>query len=563
VVVGGIIVLAANMQGSGDWTSLGVGTDGGVRAITRQPDGKIVAGGLFNLAGGVPAKNIALWNGTSWEAMGAGLDSSTSTFGTVASLATLPDGTIVAAGNFDRSGSTDLSGLARWNGTAWVAFNCPLAFPMRTCINSRGHLVAATGSAAAEWDGAQWQQMPPAPTSIYALAPLPNGGIVAGGSGGSLVARWNGSEWTPMPGLSAPTGMLASVESLAVLPSGEVLAGGWFTSADGAPVTSIARWAPGGIPPNITTSPASTIVCEGNSFRMNAIASGTSLTYQWRKNGVDLAGETSPTLERATAHLDDEAMYDCIIRNGCGTAITDAATLYVIEAINIVEQPATQHLVPGTTATFIIRARGEGLGYQWRRNSLPLQDDPRIGGATTDTLTIQSANSNDQAIYDCIISNDCGNRTSSAANLDCRPIIESQPIGGSFYSGTTNTLTADVTTAGATSYRWKKDGVNIINGLLFRGATTPTLTIIAEDPNQSGTFVLSITNSCGTSTTRPEIVTVSCVADFNLDGGADGGDVVDFFTLWADGSDRADVNQDGGIDFGDVDRFFARWESGC
>jgi hypothetical protein len=53
-----------------------------------------------------------------------------------------------------------------------------------------------------------------------------------------------------------------------------------------------------------------------------------------------------------------------------------------------------------------------------------------------------------------------------------------------------------------------------------------------------------------------------CPADFNMDGGVDGGDVVDFFAAWEGGDSMADVNQDGGVDGGDIDVFFAAWEAG-
>ncbi|MEI7656794.1 MAG: FG-GAP repeat protein [Phycisphaerae bacterium] len=53
-----------------------------------------------------------------------------------------------------------------------------------------------------------------------------------------------------------------------------------------------------------------------------------------------------------------------------------------------------------------------------------------------------------------------------------------------------------------------------------------------------------------------------CPADFNMDGGVDGGDVVDFFAAWEAGESTADVNLDGGVDGGDIDVFFAAWEAG-
>ena len=56
--------------------------------------------------------------------------------------------------------------------------------------------------------------------------------------------------------------------------------------------------------------------------------------------------------------------------------------------------------------------------------------------------------------------------------------------------------------------------------------------------------------------------TVSCPADFNVDGGVDGADVSAFFAAWESGSSTADVNCDGGTDGSDITVFFAAWEAG-
>jgi hypothetical protein len=54
----------------------------------------------------------------------------------------------------------------------------------------------------------------------------------------------------------------------------------------------------------------------------------------------------------------------------------------------------------------------------------------------------------------------------------------------------------------------------------------------------------------------------ACPADFNQDGGVDGGDIEAFFTAWEGGDASADVNADGGVDGSDVETFFAAWEAG-
>jgi uncharacterized membrane protein len=55
----------------------------------------------------------------------------------------------------------------------------------------------------------------------------------------------------------------------------------------------------------------------------------------------------------------------------------------------------------------------------------------------------------------------------------------------------------------------------------------------------------------------------TCIADFNQDGGVDGGDVEAFFTAWQVAEPSADVNEDGGVDGGDIESFFTLWSQGC
>ncbi len=63
-------------------------------------------------------------------------------------------------------------------------------------------------------------------------------------------------------------------------------------------------------------------------------------------------------------------------------------------------------------------------------------------------------------------------------------------------------------------------------------------------------FDLGAPNPCG------------CAADYNQDGGVDGGDIESFFADWEASSGCSDVNQDGGVDGGDIEAFFQVWEAG-
>ncbi|MGE0127439.1 MAG: putative Ig domain-containing protein [Blastocatellales bacterium] len=82
-------------------------------------------------------------------------------------------------------------------------------------------------------------------------------------------------------------------------------------------------------PPAITTQPASLVRTAGQSATFSVTATGTSLTYQWRKGGVNIAGATASSFTIASVKTSDAGSYDVIVSNACGTVTSTAATLTV------------------------------------------------------------------------------------------------------------------------------------------------------------------------------------------------------------------------------------------
>lgn len=58
-------------------------------------------------------------------------------------------------------------------------------------------------------------------------------------------------------------------------------------------------------------------------------------------------------------------------------------------------------------------------------------------------------------------------------------------------------------------------------------------------------------------------VRCGCIADFDSNGGIDGGDLAAFFAAFESGHASADVDSNGGVDGGDLAVFFAAFEGGC
>ena len=119
--------IAANLVARWDgqaWSALGSGIDpcdSSVLAVlvVDQPSAigpAMYVGGNFHEAGGVSVHSIARWDGEQWSALGEGV------FGVVRALAVYDDGrgpALYAAGNFQTAGGVTAERIARFNGVQW------------------------------------------------------------------------------------------------------------------------------------------------------------------------------------------------------------------------------------------------------------------------------------------------------------------------------------------------------------------------------------------------------------------------------------------------------------
>lgn len=119
------------------WLPIGGGVGGGeypfVYAIGTTFNGPadpwgdaLIVAGVFTEAGGVPASNIARWNGNGWQPLGSGLNNavySVATFDPDTSAGPHPS-QLYAAGAFTYAGAVAASKVAAWNGQSWSAV-CP------------------------------------------------------------------------------------------------------------------------------------------------------------------------------------------------------------------------------------------------------------------------------------------------------------------------------------------------------------------------------------------------------------------------------------------------------
>ncbi|MFD1002641.1 immunoglobulin domain-containing protein, partial [Ohtaekwangia kribbensis] len=120
--------------------------------------------------------------------------------------------------------------------------------------------------------------------------------------------------------------------------------------------------------PTITAQPvASQAICEGSVANFSVTATGTSLTYQWKKNGVDISGANASTYSIPTTSTSSAGTYTVVVSGTCSPSVTSSASVLTIrEQPEIITGPSNQTVCVGQSVTFSVNAGvTTGVTYQW------------------------------------------------------------------------------------------------------------------------------------------------------------------------------------------------------
>jgi uncharacterized delta-60 repeat protein len=111
-------------------------------------------------------------------------------------------------------------------------------------------------------------------------------------------------------------------------------------------------------PPAITDQPVSQSVGVGGNVTFTAGATGTTLTYQWLKEGTNILDATAADLSLTNVTFADATGYSVIITNPLGSVTSIVATLTVGYAPAIGLQPTNLAVTLGSNALFTVQASG-------------------------------------------------------------------------------------------------------------------------------------------------------------------------------------------------------------
>jgi hypothetical protein len=252
-----------------------------------------------------------------------------------------------------------------------------------------------------------------------------------------------------------------------------------------------------GTPPGVTTHPADVTALEGGSATFTVTATGTEpLSYQWRRNGANLSGQTGPTLTLTGLSTNQMGNYSVVVFNVAGSTESSNAVLDVLVPVKISQQPASASVNAGSNVTFtVVASSARPISYQWRSNGVDL------AGATNSTLTLTNVQLFvHEAAYSVLVSDSISSALSSNAILIVlvRAAITAQPTPTNQNIAAGSTLTISISAYGTwpLSFRWRKGGTTFTNIML--NSNVCVLAIPNAQSNlHAGIWTVAVTNLAG------------------------------------------------------------------
>lgn len=223
-----------------------------INGTTELPIDSIIIGGNFTITGNQSIKNIAIWNGKTWNGLGNGVSGRN----VDVECMTFYKGELYIGGFIDSAGGILAQNIAKWDGEKWSAVGSGINGRVTSLVVYKNELYvggwfsSAGGlqtSNIAKWDGISWFPVGDGfSDEVYTLC-IYNDELYAGGwftknsygyVNANNIAKWNGVSWDSVGnGVNSGT----YIKTLVVF-NNELYASGNFSRCGNLQVSNIARW---------------------------------------------------------------------------------------------------------------------------------------------------------------------------------------------------------------------------------------------------------------------------------------------------------------------------------
>lgn len=277
------------------------------------------------------------------------------------------------------------------------------------------------------------------------------------------------------------------------------------TYTESTPVSfSIAR------KPAITVQPAlgSQTACINKNITLSTASNtqnGGTLTYAWYKDNVLMVGQQSANLALTNMQADAQGSYRLDVSNQCGVTGSNSVSINLGNLPTLESKTADSSYCYGSNITLAVTVNSNGggvLSYQWSSSA---------DGALVNTgasLTLNSLVLGKTGAYTVQVSNACGTMSAPAVmlvrGLDKPQITQFTSNATTFCSGNSLSLAVTASSGSTMVYNW------------YQGAT-PVKANSSDNYYQkgglalsdAGTYAVSVSNTCGTSTSSGIAISVN------------------------------------------------------
>lgn len=215
------------------------------------------------------------------------------------------------------------------------------------------------------------------------------------------------------------------------------------------------------IPVSITSTTISDTVAVGKIITMSTTASASPQpSYQWQKNGVDLAGVTNSSYTIDPSSLTDSGSYRVIVKNDFDIDTSNSSYVKVYDSIFVASLSSIDTIKTGETKTLSVSISGSGpFTYKWQKDFVD------ITGATNSSLVLNTVSIGDSGLYRVIITSPFEKDTSLSIHvfIPNQIVITTQPTGSTVLLASAVNLSISASGEAILKYLWIKNNIDTVS----------------------------------------------------------------------------------------------------